>query len=138
MGIWVKLRSKTSIFPDQKKIPTYQTPINFYFFDVSPYFDMKIRYEFDMKILKSIWYENFEVNLISVSPIKKARLFSKKIKIFWKVEVGAVRAIAVRTYIDSNNKRQLMDFRENLSRWGWRDVLTVWHVELASCCLTAW
>jgi hypothetical protein len=26
------------------------------------------------------------------------------------------RALAVRTFIDSNNKRQLMEFRENLSR----------------------
>jgi hypothetical protein len=46
-----------------------------------------------MKILKSILYQNFEVNLISVSPIKKARFFFKKKKIsyfFWKVEVSAV------------------------------------------------
>jgi hypothetical protein len=31
---------------------------------------------------------------------------------------GGSRALAVRTFIDSNNKRQLMEFRENLSRWG--------------------
>jgi hypothetical protein len=34
--------------------PTYQTPIKFFFFDISLYFDTKIRYEFDMKSLKSI------------------------------------------------------------------------------------
>jgi hypothetical protein len=30
--------------------------------------------------------------------------------------LGLPRAPAVRTFIDSNNKRQLMEFRENLSR----------------------
>jgi hypothetical protein len=30
--------------------------------------------------------------------------------------VDTARAMAVRTIIDSNNKRQLMEFRENLSR----------------------
>jgi hypothetical protein len=74
IGISVKLRSKTSIFPDQIFFPTYQTLIKFFFY-ISPYFDTKIR-----NFLKSIWYEIFEVNLISVSPIKNKKMhcFSKK------------------------------------------------------------
>jgi hypothetical protein len=34
--------------------------------------------------------ENFEVNLISVYPIEKARFFQKKNHFFGKVEVGGV------------------------------------------------
>jgi hypothetical protein len=64
IGIRVKLRSKTSIFPDQTKIPKYQTLIktNVFFWYFSTF-----------------WYEKwriFEVNLISVSPLKK-RVFTR-------------------------------------------------------------
>jgi hypothetical protein len=85
IGIWYPFRSVYGSNSDQK--PPY-SPIkfffqhiklqsNFVFFDISHYFDTKIR-----NFLKSIWYENFEVNLISVSPIKKAHFFSKKIIFF--------------------------------------------------------
>jgi hypothetical protein len=70
IGIWVKLRSKTSIFPDQIFFLHIKLQSNYFFVNISPYFDTKIWYEFYMKILKSIWYQFLQ---------SKKRVFFKKL-----------------------------------------------------------
>jgi hypothetical protein len=103
IGIRVKLRSKTSIFPDQIFFPTYQTLIKFLFFwyfslfwyENSNFFKVTLIWNFEVTLIWNfevnlIWnFEvnliwNYEVNLISVSPIK-----NKFLSFLWKVEVGA-------------------------------------------------
>jgi hypothetical protein len=81
IGIRVKLRSKTSIFPDQIFFPNISNSDQIFFFwyfslfwyENSNFFKVTLIWNFEVNLIWNfevnlIW--NFEVNLISVSPIK--------------------------------------------------------------------